>query len=117
VLAVPTGPTDVLGALEPWERLLREPDVGLALDSPPLAPEELAAVTGRLADIVRTANLPQKLFVAPGTPTGAPSELAVVALGEGVQAPALRGVVLPPGGSSPAEILAADPAPDVVLYR
>ena len=116
VLAVPTGPTAVRDALEPWERLLREPDVGLALDSPPLAPEELGAVTGWLADIVRTGNLPQKLVVVPGTATGAPSELALVAT-DGAQVSAPRGVVLPPGGPSPTELLAADPAPDVVLYR
>ena len=116
VLAVPTGPTAVRDALEPWERLLREPDVGLALDSPPLAPEELGAVTGWLADVVRTGNLPQKLVVVPGTTAGAPSELALVAP-DGAQVSAPRGVVLPPGGPSPTELLAADPAPDVVLYR
>jgi chemotaxis protein histidine kinase CheA len=116
VLAVPTGPTAVRAALEPWERLLREPDVGLALDSPALAPEELGAVTAWLADVVRTGNLPQKLVVVPGTANGAPSELAVVAT-DGAQASAPRGVVLPPGGPSPTELLAADPAPDVVLYR
>ncbi|WP_328309140.1 hypothetical protein [Actinomycetospora sp. NBC_00405] len=116
VLAVPTGPIAVRGALEPWERLLREPDVGLALDSPPLAPEELGVVTGWLADVVRTGNLPQKLVVVPGTATGAPSELAVVAI-DGTQASAPRGVILPLGGPSPMELLAADPAPDVILYR
>ncbi|MDD7924382.1 hypothetical protein PH189_12470 [Actinomycetospora chibensis] len=116
VLAVPTGPTAVRDTLEPWERLLREPDVGLALDSPPLAPEELGAVIGWLADLVRTGNLPQKLVVVPGAATGAPSELALVAT-DGEQGSAPRGVVLPPGGASPTELLAADPAPDVVLYR
>jgi hypothetical protein len=117
VLAVSTGPVDVRNALDPWERLLREPDVGLALDAPPLAPEELGAVTGWLADIVRTGNLPQKLVVLPGSVTGAPSELAVVTTGGDAREPVLRGAVLPPGGPSPTEVLAAEPAPDVVLHR
>ncbi|TDQ65633.1 hypothetical protein EV188_101885 [Actinomycetospora succinea] len=117
VLAVPTGPTGVVEAVEPWERLLREPDVGLALDAAtPLPPEELGAATRWLADVVRAANLPQKLLVVPGAATGAPPEIALVATGDATP-PALRGTVVPTGGPSAREILAAEPAPDVVLYR
>ncbi|MEJ2889941.1 cell envelope integrity protein TolA [Actinomycetospora aeridis] len=117
VLAVPAGTADVLGTLAPWERLLQEPDVGLALDATsPLPPEELGAVTGWLATMVRSGNLPQKLLVVPGAAAGAPAEIALVSTGDAAS-PVLRGVVLPPGGPSAREILAADPAPDVVLYR
>ncbi|MDD7938993.1 hypothetical protein PHK61_11265 [Actinomycetospora lutea] len=117
VLAVPTGPTRVVEAVAPWERLLREPDVGLALDTAmPLPPEELGAVTGWLADVVRSADLPQKLLVVTGPISAVPAELAVVAIGE-AGPPALRGTVLPLGGPGAREVLATPPAPDVVLYR
>ncbi|MEJ2860481.1 cell envelope integrity protein TolA [Actinomycetospora flava] len=117
VLAVPTGPTGALDAIEPWERLLREPDVGLALDaaSPP-APEELGAMTGWLADVVRSAGLPQKLLVVPGPAAGAPPEIALATTGD-TTPPTLRAIVAPPGEADARAILAAQPAPDVVLYR
>jgi hypothetical protein len=121
LLAVPTGPTGVGDVIAPWERLLREPDVGLALDAPaPLPPEEIAATSERLAVIVRAAGLPQKLLVVPATDAGpaVPAEVALVAVpGDAVSAPVLRGVVLPPAGPAPREVLAAAPAPDVVLLR
>ena len=117
VLAVPTGPGGALEAIEPWERLLREPDVGLALDAAaPLPPEELGAVAERLAETVRSANLPQKLLVVPGSAAGAPPEIALTTIGDAAP-PALRGLIVPPGGPGAREILAAQPAPDVVLYR
>ncbi|MFC5143057.1 hypothetical protein ACFPK1_32885 [Actinomycetospora rhizophila] len=123
VLAVPTGPAGVVAAIEPWERLLREPDVGLALDTTtptaptaPLPPEQLDAATRWLAEVVRSANLPQKLLVVPGTAGAAPPEVALVSTG-GATPPALRGTVLPLGGPGAREVLAAQPAPDVVLYR
>jgi hypothetical protein len=121
LLAVAAGPTGVGEAIAPWERLLREPDVGLALDAPaPLPPGEIAATSERLAAIVRDAGLPQKLLVVPATaadPT-VPAEVALVAVpGDAVTAPVLRGVVLPPDGPDPREVLAAAPSPDVVLLR
>jgi hypothetical protein len=121
LLAVATGPTRVGEAIAPWERLLREPDVGLALDAPAvLPPEEIAATSESLAAIVRDAGLPQKLLVVPATAarSSVPAEVALVAVpGDTVAAPVLRGVVLPPGGPAPREVLAAAPAPDVVLLR
>ncbi|WP_433787248.1 hypothetical protein ACQPX6_10550 [Actinomycetospora sp. CA-101289] len=121
LLAVATGPTGVGEAIDPWERLLREPDVGLALDAPgPLPPEEIARTSDRLAGLVRDAGLPQKLLVVPAIAAGpaVPAEVALVAVpGDAVSAPVLRGVVLPPGGPAPREVLAAAPSPDVVLLR
>ncbi|MHC1560339.1 hypothetical protein ACR9E3_15395 [Actinomycetospora sp. C-140] len=116
VLAVPTGPVGVRDALAPWERLLREPDVGLALAAP-LAPPELAAATSWLAGLVRDANLPQKLLVVPSATGPAPGELAVVATDGAAAPPVLRGVVLAPGGPGPRAVLAATPSPDVLLRR
>jgi hypothetical protein len=121
LLAVATAPTGLGDVITPWERLLREPDVGLALDAPaPLPPEEIAVTSERLAVIVRAAGLPQKLLVVPATDAGpaVPAEVALVAVpGDAVSAPVLRGVVLPPAGPAPREVLAAAPAPDVVLLR
>ncbi|HSK61531.1 MAG TPA: hypothetical protein VK935_21005 [Actinomycetospora sp.] len=121
LLAVATGPTGVGETIAPWERLLREPDVGLALDAPaPLPAGEIAATSERLAVIVRDADLPQKLLVvpAPAADSTVPAEVALVAVpGDAVTAPVLRGVVIPPDGRAPREVLAAAPSPDVVLLR
>jgi hypothetical protein len=119
VLSVPTEPTGVTDALAPWERLLREPDVGLALEpAAPLAPEELGAVENWLAGIVRGADLPQKVLVVPSAAGPVPpAELAVVATEAQAVAPVLRGVLMGPGDPAPRAVLATTPPPDVVLYR
>ncbi|PVZ14444.1 hypothetical protein [Actinomycetospora cinnamomea] len=119
LLAVPVGPVGVVAAIAPWERLLNEPDVGLALDAPaPLPPGEVGATTDRLAAIVRQAALPQKLLVVPAADAGAtaPAEVALVVHGA-AEAPAsvLRGVVVPPDDAEPRDVLAAQP--DAVLLR
>ena len=86
----------------------------------PEPPGEVAATSERLAAIVREAGLPQKLLVVPAIaadPT-VPAEVALVAVpGDAVAAPVLRGVVLPPDGPAPREVLAAAPSPDLVLLR
>jgi len=124
LLAVPVGPGDVDATVERWERLLREPDVGLVLDPPgPLPGPEVEATADRLAAIVRDAGLPQKLLVVPGTraTSPAPAEVAVVAVADGPDGaatpPVLRGVAVPPGDAAPRDVLATDPSPDVVLLR
>jgi hypothetical protein len=77
VLDVQPGTSDFLSAARVWEPLLREPDVGLALDpewrmAPGEVPgeviggvdaSEVNTVATWLDGIVRDQNLPQKLFV------------------------------------------------------
>jgi hypothetical protein len=77
VIDIQPGSSDFLTTTRPWERLLSEPDVGLALDPewrmPPgqVPGEQIGTVTAAeinetsawLAEIVRRGNLPQKLFV------------------------------------------------------
>ncbi len=110
VLDLQPGGTDFLTTARPWERILREPDVGLALDPewrmPPgqvpglqigtVAADEVNETSAWLADIVRTSNVPQKLFVVhqftPNMVTNperlaTPPELAVVQHVDGFGAP------------------------------
>ncbi|GAA4941365.1 hypothetical protein [Actinomycetospora succinea] len=77
VLDVQPGTSDFLSAVRVWEPLLREPDVGLALDpewrmAPGEVPGEVIggvsaaevnAVSAWLSAIVTDGDLPQKLFV------------------------------------------------------
>jgi hypothetical protein len=77
IIDIQPGRSDFMTAVKPWESLLREPDVSLALDPewrmPPgavpgkqigtVSADEVNQVSTWLADIVRTGNLPQKLFV------------------------------------------------------
>jgi hypothetical protein len=77
ILDVQPGRADFLSRVQHWSDLLAQPDVGLALDSewrmgPDQIPghsigrvdaTEINAVTGWLADLVRTDHLPQKLVV------------------------------------------------------
>jgi hypothetical protein len=76
VLDIQPGHADFLGEAKRLERWLREPDVGLALDpewhTPGAVPgtrigsttaEEVNAVARYVAGIVRSRDLPQKLFV------------------------------------------------------
>lgn len=110
VLDIQPGTTDFLTAARPWEGLLREPDVGLALDAEwRMAPGEIPGKTigsvtadevnttsAWLAGIVREAKVPQKLFVVHQftvdmitTPerVATPPELAVVQHVDGFGAP------------------------------
>ncbi len=77
IIDIQPGRSDFMTAVRPWESLLHEPDVSLALDPewrmPPgavpgkqigtVSADEVNQVSTWLADIVRTNNLPQKLFV------------------------------------------------------
>ena len=77
VLDIQPGSGDFLTAVQAWEPLLNQPDVGLALDPewrmpPGVAPgqqighveaPEVNAVSDWLAGVVRAHRLPQKLFV------------------------------------------------------
>jgi hypothetical protein len=77
IIDIQPGRTDFMTAVRPWENLLREPDVSLALDPewrmPPgavpgkqigtVSADEVNQVSTWLADMVRADNLPQKLFV------------------------------------------------------
>jgi hypothetical protein len=77
VIDIQPGRTDFMTAVKPWEGLLREPDVGLALDPewrmPPgeipgkqigtVSADEVNQVSSWLANLVQTNDLPQKLFV------------------------------------------------------
>lgn len=111
VLDVQPGRTQFLTKVQSWKQLLREPDVGLALDPewrmPPGAipgqtigyasAAEVNEVAVWLADLTRSEQLPQKLFVLhqftrsmlPGLPTLQPHpELAVVQHIDGFGSPA-----------------------------
>ena len=77
VLDIQPGRSDFRTAVRPWENMLREPDVSLALDAewrmgPDEVPgevigsvtaDEVNQTTTWLADMVRTNNLPQKMLV------------------------------------------------------
>jgi hypothetical protein len=77
ILDIQPGRTHFLKKAQSWEQLLREPDVGLALDPewrmpPGMIPghaighanaAEINEVGAWLADLTRSAQLPQKLFV------------------------------------------------------
>ena len=77
IIDIQPGRADFMTAVKPWENLLREPDVSLALDpewrmGPNEVPgkvigsvtaDEINQVSTWLANIVTTNNLPQKLFV------------------------------------------------------
>ncbi|NMO89958.1 hypothetical protein [Actinomycetospora sp. TBRC 11914] len=77
VIDIQPGRTDFMTAVKPWENLLREPDVGLALDPewrmPPgeipgeqigtVSADEVNQVSAWLANLVQANDLPQKLFV------------------------------------------------------
>jgi hypothetical protein len=113
VLDIQPGRTHFLKKAQAWEQLLREPDVGLALDSewrmPPGAipghtighanAAEINEVGAWLANLTRTAQLPQKLFVLhqftsgmlPDLPTVQPHpELAIVQHIDGFGSPAQK---------------------------
>lgn len=110
VIDIQPGRADFMSTTAPWARLLREPDVGLALDPewrmPPgqvpgkqigtVSAAEVNQVSTWLAGIVRQAGLPQKLFVLHQfTPdmisspeqVQTPPELAVVQHVDGFGAP------------------------------
>jgi hypothetical protein len=77
IIDIQPGRTDFMTAVRPWENLLREPDVSLALDPewrmPPgevpgrqigtVSADEINQVSTWLAGMVSADNLPQKLFV------------------------------------------------------
>lgn len=77
IVDVQPGQQDFRTAVQPWQDLLRQPDVGLALDaewrmSPGQVPgktighvdaAEVNAVLNWVAELTRTANLPQKVVV------------------------------------------------------
>ncbi|HEY2225542.1 hypothetical protein [Actinomycetospora sp.] len=77
IIDIQPGRTDFMTAVRPWENLLREPDVSLALDPewrmPPgavpgkqigtVSADEINQVSAWLAGVVTAGNLPQKLFV------------------------------------------------------
>jgi hypothetical protein len=110
LIDIQPGRSDFMTAVRPWENLLREPDVSLALDPewrmPPgqvpgkqigtVSSDEVNQVSTWLAGIVRAGNLPQKLFVVHQfTPNEisnperlqTPPELAVVQHIDGFGAP------------------------------
>ncbi|WP_331554895.1 hypothetical protein [Actinomycetospora sp.] len=110
IIDVQPGRTDFMTAVRPWENLLREPDVGLALDPewrmPPgevpgkqigtVAADEINEVSTWLANLVQANDLPQKLFVVhqftPNMITNperlqTPPQLAVVQHVDGFGAP------------------------------
>jgi hypothetical protein len=159
VLDLQPGSSDFLTVAERWEPFLSEPDVSLALDpewrmEPGEAPGEVIGnvsaaeinqVSDWLANIVRTRDLPQKMFVlhqftpdmigAPET-IATPPELAVVQHIDGFGAPANklgkyqelhRPQHLHPGFKlfydedtpmlTPEQTLGLDPAPEFVTYQ
>ncbi|MEJ2867854.1 hypothetical protein WCD74_08770 [Actinomycetospora sp. OC33-EN08] len=159
IIDVQPGRADFMTAVRPWEALLREPDVGLALDpewrmGPGQVPgeqigtvtaDEVNQVSSWLANIVATANLPQKLFVVHQFTSNmitnperlqTPPQLAVVQHIDGFGAPPnkigkyqqlQRPQQLHLGFKlfidedtptlMPAEALALAPAPDLVTYQ
>jgi hypothetical protein len=110
IIDIQPGRSDFMTAVKPWENLLREPDVSLALDPewrmPPgevpgkqigtVSADEVNQVSTWLAGMVKADNLPQKLFVVHQfTPNEianperlqTPPELAVVQHIDGFGAP------------------------------
>ena len=159
IIDIQPGRSDFMTAVRPWENLLHEPDVSLALDPewrmPPgevpgkqigtVSADEVNQVSTWLADIVRTGNLPQKLFVVhqftPNEITNperlqTPPQLAVVQHIDGFGAPPNKlgkyqelqrpqqmhlGFKLFYTEDTPmlttAQALALRPAPDLVTYQ
>jgi hypothetical protein len=159
IIDIQPGRSDFMTAVKPWESLLHEPDVSLALDPewrmPPgavpgkqigtVSADEVNQVSTWLAEIVRTADLPQKLFVVHQFTSNmitdperlqTPPQLAVVQHVDGFGAPPnklgkykdlQRPQQMHLGFKlfytqdtpvlTPAQALALQPAPDLVTYQ